>query len=304
MFQKNIRIYRITENLQLDFELLERAMAEHKCVPPTGQEAVRIGFTEPVKSVKRLSYAGQDGLLMIAAKRSEKVLPAAVVEEELQPKIDALEAEKCRPLGRKEKQELKEELVQSLLPRAFTRSTVTNAVIDVRQNLIFVFTTSASRAEELLALLRKSLGSLPLVPWIDSNLLSICMQQWILQQALPAQMQLGHSVEFKAPDEEGAMARFANQVLTVAEVQNCAEDKMVRKVELVIPERLSFTVSDDGSIKGIDWHDVVMTTNNELGWDDYLARTDADLLISVQELRHLVSAISNTVQPAEPQKAA
>lgn len=304
MFEKNVRIYTITEDLKLDPARLDAALAEHKSAPLLAQEALKIGFTFPLAGVKSFVHAGQDGVLLVALKRTEKLLPAAVVQEELQPKIDALEAEKCRPLGRKEKQELKEELVQSLLPRAFSKSTVTRAVIDLKQKLVFVFTTSAARAEDLLAMLRKSIGSLPLVPWIDSNHLSQSMQHWITEQGLPDGMKLGHSVEFKAPDEEGAMARFSNQMLNVSEVQSCVEDKLVRKVELSVPEQLCFTICDDGSVKSLDWYDLVMNKNDEMGWEDLLARTDADLLVMVGELRKLVASLKRAVNPVADSQAA
>jgi len=304
MFEKNVRIYTITEDLQLDPARLDAALAEHKSVPLMAQDALKIGFTYPIRGIKSFVHAGKDGLLLIALRRTEKLLPAAVVQEELQPKIDALEVEKCRPLGRKEKQELKEEILQSLLPRAFPMSTVTRAVIDLKQKLVFVFNTSAGRSEDLLAMLRKSIGSLPVVPWIDSNWLSQSMQNWIAEKGLPEGMKLGHSVEFKAPDEEGAMARFANQMLNVAEVQSCVEDKLVRKVELIVPEKLSFTICDDGSVKSLDWGDVVVNTNDELGWEDLLARTDADLLVMAAELRNLVASLNRSVNLVADSKAA
>lgn len=295
MFEKNVRIYRITENLNLEPKAFDSALGQFKCGQLTAQEALRMGFTQPVKGLKSLVHVGQDGLLLIAVKRVEKLLPGAVVDEELQPKVEAMEQEKARPLSRKEKQCLKEELIQTLLPRAFSKSVVTHAVIDTRQNLVFVFTTSAARAEEVLALLRKSIGSLPLLPWIDGHDLSGAMQQWIKGQGLPENVQLGHAVEFKAPDEEGATARFSNQLLTVDEVQHCVKDKLVRKVELFIADRVSFTVADDGSVKGMDWSDIVMNKNDELGWDDVVARTDADLLIFAQELRNIVGTVSAVI---------
>lgn len=303
MFEKHVRIYAITDDLKLDPARLDAALAEHKSAPLLAHEALKIGFTFPLPSVKSFVHAGQDDLLLISLKRTEKLLPAAVVQEELQPKIDALEAEKCRPLGRKEKQALKEELLMELLPRAFSKSTVTRAVIDLKQKLVFVFTTSAARAEDLLAMLRKSIGSLPVVPWIDANNLSMTMQEWIKEKSLPAEMVLGHTVEFKAPDEEGAMAKFTNQLLNVSEVQSCVEDKLVRKVELQIKERLSFVICDDTTIKNMDWGDVVMGANEELGWDDLLLRTDADLLVMITELRKVVSSLNHSIRHAEDKAA-
>lgn len=296
MFFKNIRIYQLTDKLKLNAVTLNAAMADHKFTPCLSQDALKIGFTAALHpSFGELTYEVEPGLFAVALRRQEKMLPAAVINEELQPKITAAELEKGRPLSRKEKQALKEELILSLLPRAFCRSLVVNALIDDANGLLFVDTTSASRAEELLALLRKSLGSLPAVPWLDSNLLSQSMQQWLAGQGLPEGMQLGHEAELKAPDEEGARVRFSNHPLTTNEVQSHLEDKLVTQLDLHIPDQLSFRITDDGSIRRLTWHELIAGKNGELGWDDLALRLQADCLLMAGELREVIKAVGESV---------
>ncbi len=296
MWFKNLRVYQITEPLNLNIERLEQALAEHKFTPCMGQEAVKMGFTYPLhQSIKSYVHQQQE-LFLFALKRQEKVLPAAVVNEELQPKIDALEQEKGRPLGRKEKQALKEELIQALLPRAFSKSSVTTALYDAKNQWFIVNTSSASKAEDLLALLRKALGSLPALPWIDANQLTQAMQHWLTNEGLPAGYQLGHEAELKAPDEEGAKVKFSNHLLTAAEVQSHLEDKLVTKLELTLPEQVSFQVCDDGSLKKLKFHELIADKNDELGWDDLILRLDADLLVMANELNAVLQAIKQQVQ--------
>ncbi|MDZ7868784.1 MAG: recombination-associated protein RdgC [Rheinheimera sp.] len=296
MFFKNIRVYQLTEKLNLNKRAFESALAEHKFAPCMGQDALKLGFAFAVHpSVKELVTELGDGLFMVALKRQEKVLPAAVINEELQPKIDALEAEKGRPLGRKEKQALKEELIQTLLPRAFSRSTLTHALIDDTNGLVFIDTASPSRAEDLLALLRKSIGSLPAVPWIDSNMLSQSLQRWVAGQNLPAGYVLGHAARFKAPDEEGARASFENHLLSAAEVQSHLEDKLATELDLVKPEQLEFRITDCGGIKRLRWEELLINWNDELGWEDLVVRIEADALLMRSELVGMVSAIRTVV---------
>ena len=295
MWFKNLRVYKITEALNLEPEALERALQEHKFSPCTGQDAVKMGFTYPLHHSIKEYHHQQQHLHLFAVKRQEKVLPAAVINEELQPKIDALEIEKGRPLGRKEKQALKEELIQTLLPRAFSRSTVTTALYDEKNQWFIVNTSSASRAEEVLSLVRKALGSLPALPWIDNNQLNMAMQQWLTNQNLPAGFSLGHEAELKAPDEEGAKVKFSNHLLTADEVQSHLEDKLVTKLEFALEGQLNFIVCDDGSLKKLRFHEMLANQNDELGWDDMVLRLDADLLVMANEVAILLQSLRQAV---------
>lgn len=289
---KHARIYKMTEPLQVDAAGLEVLLAAHKFTPCMGQDALKLGFTYPVHpSIKSYCHAVADDILLVALKRQEKNIPAAVIAEELQPKIDALQAEKGRPIGRREKQALKEELIQTLLPRAFAKSTVYVAAIDLKAGYVIVNTNSASRAEDLLALLRKAIGSLPLVPWCNSHSLSNFMQSWLAEKDLPAGYVLGHAAKLKAPDEEGAKATFDNQLLSAQEVQSHLEDKLVTELVLSVPEQYEFKIKDCGAITGIKWHDIIANTNDEMGWEDLELRLNADWILCIDQMRNVIASL-------------
>ena len=292
MWFKNARVYRLSAPLSTDLAVWEQALAEFKFSPLTAQEMVRSGFSFPLhQSIKQ--YCHQvDGLVFFAVKRQEKILPAAVINEEMQPRLDAMEQEKGRPLSRKEKQALKEELQQSLLPRAFSRSSLTQGYYDAQNQWLVINTSSASKAEDVLALLRKALGSLPALPWLDSHKLSANLQLWLQDQALPQGFALGSEAELKAPDEEGAKVKFSNHLLTTDEVQSHLQDKLVTSISLEQAEALSLQITDDAAIKRLKFHDLLTAQNDELGWEDLVARLEADLLLMTSALNQALLNIS------------
>jgi recombination associated protein RdgC len=304
---KNARIYRLSAPLRVTAETLELALAEFKARPLSAQEAMHTGFCQPLHaSIKPLVTQLLNGVLVVAVKTTQKLLPAAVISEELLPKIEAAELEKSRPLSRKEKQQLKEELQLSLLPRAFSRSTVTHAYIDMagsEMQQIIVDTASASKAEDVLALLRKAIGTLPALPWLDNHKLNGQMQLWLQNQSLPAELTLGHNAQLKAPDEEGAKAQFANHLLSADEVQSHLQDKLVTKLQLSKPEVCDFTITDDGAITGIKWHEMLTGQNDELGYEDLLTRLTADLYLLTTELRRVLAAVHFGVEQSDEQPA-
>lgn len=300
MIIKNARIYRLSAPLPVTAETLEQALAEFKWQAPSGQEFSRSGFYQPLHNrIKPLVTELDNNIFVIAVKTTQKVLPAAVVNEELQPIIEAGEREAGRPLSRKEKQQLKEDLLQSLLPRAFSRSTITKAYIDMAGQQIIVDTASSSKAEDVLALLRKAIGSLPALPCLDNHKLNSQLQLWLQNQNLPAGFALGHNTQLKAPDEEGARATFKDHLLTADEVQSHLQDKLVTQLQLSKTDTCCFTIRDDGSITGIKWNDAITEQNDELGWDDLQARMTADLFLVTSELRKVLEAVNASVSEVE-----
>ncbi|MCD1597659.1 recombination-associated protein RdgC [Rheinheimera aquimaris] len=299
MWFKNIRVYKLSAPLSTDPAVWEQALAEFKFTPLTAQEAVRSGFSFPLHaSIKQYCHACQH-LLFFALKRQEKILPAAVINEEMQPKLEAMEQEKGRPLSRKEKQSLKEELQLSLLPRAFSRSTLTQGYYDPEHQWLVINSGSASKAEDVLALLRKALGSLPALPWLDNHKLNTHLQLWLQNQALPQGFMLGSDAELKAPDDEGAKVKFSNHLLSADEVQSHLQDKLVTSISLEQADAISLAITDDGAIKRIKFHDVLTGQNDELGWEDLTARLDADLMLMASALNQALLSISQQVGAAE-----
>ena len=292
MWFKNVRVYKLSAPLSTDVAQWEQALAEFRFTPLMAQDAVKSGFSFPLHaSIKHYCHANSH-LLYFAVKRQEKILPAAVIMEEMQPKLEAMEQEKGRPLSRKEKQSLKEELQQSLLPRAFSRSTLTHGYYDSEQQLLVINSGSASKAEDVLALLRKALGSLPALPWLDSHKLNAQLPLWLQNTHLPEGFVQGSDAELKAPDDEGAKVKFSNHLLTADEVQSHLEDKLVTSIALEQTDKLSFAITDEGAIKRIKFHDLLTGQNDELGWDDLTARLDADLLLMASTLNQALASIS------------
>ena len=78
------------------------------------------------------------GHILLCARKEEKMLPGTVVKEMLAEKVEAIEFEQGRALKKKEKEALKEEIMHTLLPRAFSRTSQTFAWINPADNLMVV----------------------------------------------------------------------------------------------------------------------------------------------------------------------
>ena len=172
----------------------------------------KTGWVSPMGNRSEALTHVINGQIVICARTEQKILPSPVVKQALEAKIEKLEAEQSRKLKKTEKDSLKDEVLHSLLPRAFSRFSQTFMWIDTVNNLIIVDCASAKKAEDTLALLRKSLGSLPVVPLTLENPIELTLTEWVRSGELPAGFTLMDEAELKAILEDGGVIRCKNRI--------------------------------------------------------------------------------------------
>ena len=280
MWFKNIRAYRLTSPFDLSPEKMGQKLTGHSFVPCAKSQAVSLGWVPPLGEESEELVHAAAGCLLIRLKREEKLLPSTVVREQLDEKIAAIESEQARKVYRKERLNLKDEIVQDCLPRAFSRSTDVYAYIDVKANWIFVDAASATRAEELLNVLRDCIGSFPaLLPQVN-NAPSSVMTSWLLHRSLPDDFELGQECELREPGEEGGVVRCRGIDLLSEEVEtHLHAGKQVTRLALGWDERLQLLLAEDLCLRRIKFADELMKENEEIPEVDQAARIDADFAL-------------------------
>jgi len=292
MWFKNIRAYRLTSPFDLSPEKLGQKLTGRSFVPCAKSQAVALGWVPPLEGGSEELVHAAAGRLLIKLKREEKLLPATVVREQLDEKVAAIESEQGRKVYRKERLNLKDEIVQDCLPRAFSRSTHVYAYIDVGANWIFVDAASATRAEELLNLLRECIGSFPvLLPQVN-NAPSAVMTAWLLHRSLPGDFELGQECELREPGEEGGVVRCRGVDLLSEEVEtHLHAGKQVTRLALGWDERLHLLLAEDLCLRRIKFADELMKENEEIPEADQAARMDADFALMADAVTGLQDRI-------------
>lgn len=283
---KNVMIYRLTKSLDWSTEKLQAQLEQCEFHPCQQSDMSKLGWQSPLKGSELLHFSVGSQILLVAHKE-EKMLPANVVKRELDKRIDEFEQKEARQLKKTEKQALKEDVVAMLLPRAFSKHQHTAIWINVKSNLIYVDAASSKRAEDALALLRKSLGSLPVVPLNFAQDPSVMMTQWLSQNSLPAWLIALDEAELKASDDKGII-RCKQQALDSDEIfSHLQAGKFVTKLALEWGNHLSFVFCDDGTLKRLKFADVVREKNDDILKEDYSQRFDADFVLMTGELAQL-----------------
>jgi recombination associated protein RdgC len=214
---KNLLIYRVRDELSWSGEELEQALAQSPFQPCGSQDLARVGWVPAMPEAELFSHEA-DGCTLISLRKQQKILPGPAVAEALDAKVKAIEKEQSRKVYRKERKELKEEVITDLLPRALTRSGNCLAYLDRPRQRLFVNSASRNSAEELLTQLRNDVGSLPVVPLACNSAPVTVMTDWLRNGTLPAGFTLGQQCELRDAKESGNVVRVRGQELTSDEV--------------------------------------------------------------------------------------
>jgi len=292
MWFKNLIIYRLSNPIDLTPEQLETRLEEFAFRPCGSQDQTKYGWAKPMGKIgSSLIHITNDNI-MLCARKEDKMLPASVIKEALDEKVELIEQETGRPVKKKEKDALKEEIVHTLLPRAFSRIGSTFAYIAPAQGLIFVNASSHNKAEDLLALLRKSIGSLAVLPVQSKTAVDSSMTQWLTDSSAIAPFELLEEAELKSPLENGAVIRCKNQELICDEIKAHIENGMfVVKIAMQYAQSLSFVLSEDLTIKRVKFSDVVAEQQEDQDKADKAACFDADFAIMAGEFEHFIPAL-------------
>lgn len=291
---KNLMVYRLSREVALNADEMEKQLSAFAFTPCGSQDMAKTGWVSPMGSHSDALTHAVNGQIVICARKEDKILPSPVIKQELQAKIERLEAEQHRKLKKTEKDALKDEVLHSLLPRAFSRFNQTFMWIDTVNDLIMVDAASAKRAEDTLALLRKSLGSLPVVPLTMESPIELTLTEWVRSGEMPAGFAIQDEAELKAILEEGGVIRCKKQNLISDEIAVHIEaGKLVTKLAVDWQERIQLMLSDDGSLKRLKFADTLREQNDDIDRDDFAQRFDADFILMTSELAAL---IKNTIE--------
>ncbi|MDX1803488.1 MAG: recombination-associated protein RdgC [Alcanivorax sp.] len=292
MWIRNLTVFVGDEPFGWSVGELDEVLAQHRCQPCGSQTLRTDGFVPPLKGQDPMAYA-VDGFLFCVHQETTRLLPGPVIKELLDEKVEFIQQEQGRKVGRKEKAELKEQITFELMPRAFTRSRRTAVLIDTERKRILVDSASASRAEEVVASLRKALGSLPVGYPAPKSAPYTSFSNWLRDPALlPEGFTLGDRCELKGTKDEGAAVRFTAVDLGQEEILAHLDTGMVAvRVNLAWQDAIELDVNDKLEIKRIKPLDQLKENIDALDADDAVAELQAQMTLQGNVLREALDSL-------------
>jgi len=282
MWFKNLQIFRLPAGWAVTAAQIEERLSRHPLQPCGGLDRQSRGWVSP---------RGNDSLvvslnrqLLIALGTEQKLLPAAVVNDLANERAAQLEAQQGFRPGRKQLKEIKEQVADELLPRAFARRRTTYAWIDPVNGWLAIDAANAAKAEELIGQLRDDLEDLPLTPFDTQLSPASAMTGWLAASEAPAGFSIDRDCVLQAPSEEKATVRYARHPLEGEEIRgHIANGKIATRLALTWNDRISFALTDQLQIKQLAFLDI-LKEEAESQADTADEQFDADFALMAGEL--------------------
>ena len=291
MWFKNLTLFRLTHPFELDHDALDEALQGEAFRPCGKSVPFSYGWAKPLGRHGEQLVHTVGNYSMICARKEERILPSAVVNEQLAEKVEEIEQGEARTVRRKERQQLKDELTLTLLPQAFTRSNNTYAYIDRNNRWLVVDSASANKAEDLVTLLRESVDGINARLPLTEESPRVVMSQWLRGENIPNGFEVGDEYELQDDDKEGGIVRCRRQDPHSDEIQGHLDaGKQVTKLAMSWQERIEFVVPEDLSIKRLRFTDTIKEELDDYA-EDPAMQFDSDFAFMTLELSKFIDEV-------------
>lgn len=290
MWYKNAIIYLLPDGWQLEAGFAEK-LEQAAFTPCMGLDWFSEGFVPPTPFSSDFVFTAQNSN-RVCLKHEEKVLPSATVRDLVNGKVAEIQEAEARNVGHKEKQQLKEQIVDDLLPRALTQSRRTEAIFDTERGYLLVNEASDKRAEQMLIKLREALGGLKVAMPYTRESPSSLMTEWLLQGHAEGDFELGYNVLLQGVGDVVPKVKISKKDLTHPEVIQHAKNGMkVVELELEWREQISFTLTQNFALKRIQFLDVLQEEAEQ--GDDTASLMFSSQIIMTTALGEMINELVN-----------
>ncbi|USE80583.1 recombination-associated protein RdgC [Cupriavidus gilardii] len=293
MWFKNLQLHRFSAPWNKDADEVEACLASHAFYPGTSLEMQTQGWASPRDNGALVHRVGKQMLLTMRAEK--KLLPATVVNQVTKARAAELEEQQGYKPGRKQLRELKEQITEELLPRAFSIRRDTRVWIDPERGWLAIDAASAIKADEVRTLLFKALDPLPLTSLQVNQSPVAAMTSWLADDAAPAGFTVDQEIELQASAESKATVRYVRHPLDAEELRrHIAAGKRCTRLAMTWNDRVSFVLTDALAIKRVAPLDVVKE-QIDCTMSDEDERFDADFALMAGELSAMLGDLTEAL---------
>lgn len=287
MWFKQASLFQFTRPFKMDQQTLCEALSPLSFTPCLPSLPSSIGWVSPIEQTNGPLVYGSKRFWMICLQFEEKLLPASVIRQAMEEKIAEIQEKESRAVRGKEKQSLKDEITQTLLPKAFTKKTRVYAYIDLDKQWIILNSNTPAKVERFIAFLKRAITTTDIKSF-DVKKPTAVMTNWIKENP-PEAFGIAQSGVLQDPQQQRRVIRCQHQDLLANAILSLLKDGCeITQLGLTWKDQLQFTLTADFSLKSIHFQEAVIALSKSDYTETPQQRFDADFVIMTEILSQLV----------------
>lgn len=303
MLFKSFLIFKITQCPELTVETAQQAL-EAESAP------LNISALEQLRWMSPFGYGhdqwvhGIGGNILLCAERSQKLLPASILNQNVQEEAAMIGHQENRKLSKREMASIREKIYGQMLSKALVKKSHIMAYIDTKNHWLVLGTTNKTLADTFLDLLFKTFTNLCLDKPDTVLPCGLAMTGWLKNDDLPEPFTFANDCEVIDLEEKQSKFKFKGVDLLDPDIRShLTPSRQVAKLTLNYDEKLIFTLQQDMSIAGLKYLELIQTSRSEMATDSKASELDADFAIASDTIHHLITALTEAlggIQQAQP----
>lgn len=287
MWFKQASIFQFTRPLKMDQQALSDALSPLSFTPCLPSLPSSIGWVSPIEQTDGTLVYGSKRYWMICLQFEEKLLPASIIRQAMEEKIAEIEQKEARVVRGKEKQSLKDEITQTLLPKAFTKKSRVHAYIDLEHQWLIINSNTPAKVERFTAFLKRALTAIDFKS-PDIKKPTAVMTNW-LKEKEPEEFGIGQSGVLQDPQQQRRVIRCQHQDLSANGIQSLLKEGCeISQLALAWKDQVQFVLTSEFSLRGIQFQDAVVALSKSDFTETSQQRFDADFVIMTEVLTQMI----------------
>lgn len=291
MWFKNLQIFRLPKGWSMTGEVLTELLRSQQFTPCTSSQLNSSGWVAPYEDEPEALVHSVNGQLLLSMRTEKKLLPGSVINAVAKERAKELEEQQGFPPGKKAMKEIKENVADALLPRAFSVGSTTSVWIDPVNGWLVVDTSSSSKTDDIVKLLLKAVDKLPLESLRVQRSPTACMTAWLEEDEAPAGFTIDQDAIMRATGESKAQVGYKRHTLDPEEIKrHIAAGKQCTSLAMTWDSKVSFVLTEGLAIKRVAPLDVIREGESSYTADKR-ERFDTDMTLMTGELSNMLESV-------------
>ena len=287
MWFKNLLIYRLAPDSRIKADDLEEKLKANALQPCGSFEMESRGWVAPRSEDRFLHSLERQWLIGFGV--NQKILPGSVVTQTAKERAAKLAEKQEHPVGRKQMRDIRERVLEELMPKALSRRRTLGVWIDPVNAWLVIDTAADKKADELLEALIGADVEVAAKRLETHQSPSAAMTLWLSSGQVPAPFTIDQDLELKASGESRATVRYVNHPLEGREIrEHIAGGTTATRLGMTWKNRVSFMLTEQLQIKRVVFLDILKEeTQNQA--EDAEEQFDIDFALMTGELAALLT---------------